>query len=312
MRHVISGIGKVLVTLGLLILLFVSYQLWGTGIYTARAQNQLENEFNEALDAVSTSTTRPGTTTVTGPDNPVVTPATTVTTLAPPTPPSPAESDVLAHLVIPKIGVDTYVVQGTDDSDLRKGPGHYPATPYPGQVGNSSIAGHRTTYGAPFGELDGLEVGDTIQVTTLQGAFEYTVYEKVIVSPNDSDVLDPDPSRAATITLTTCHPKYSAAERLIVKGELVIPAGTQPLASSVDPNDPEVKQASAQDVLSGDSGPIRPTVLAGLLVALIGGLWWLLFHRHPRWTTWFLGVLPFAVALAVFYYLLERALPANY
>jgi sortase A len=309
-RHVVSGTGKVLVTLGILILLFVGYQLWGTGIYTARAQDQLEQDFEAALrQSGSSPTTIPTRTTE---PSPTVSTAPTVTTLPPPSAPSPAESDVVGHLVIPKIGMDVWVVQGTDDSDLRKGPGHYPATPYPGQRGNSAIAGHRTTYGAPFGELDGLENGDTIQITTLQGTFNYTVYDKFDVVPSDSDVLLPDPTRPATITLTTCTPKYSAERRLIVKAALVIPPGAQPLASSIDPNDPAVKKALKDDPLSGDSGSKLPTVIAGLVVALVGGLWWLLFHRHPRWTTWFIGVIPFAIALSVFYYLLERALPANY
>ena len=118
-----------------------------------------------------------------------------MTTLAPPSAPNPAESDAVGHLVIPKIGVDVFVIQGTDDSDLRKGPGHYPATPFPGQRGNAAIAGHRTTYGAPFGDLDGLEVGDTIQITTLQGSFDYRVYDTLIVSPTDSEVLEADPTR---------------------------------------------------------------------------------------------------------------------
>lgn len=314
MRHVVSGIGKVLVTLGILILLFVAYQLWGTGIYTARAQNQLEKDFQVLLGQSGvTPTTLP--TRTTGPPpttGPTATTVPVVTTLPPVSAPDPSNGDVLAHLVIPKIGVDTYVVQGTADADLRKGPGHYPATPLPGQAGNSAIAGHRTTYGAPFGELDSLEAGDVIQVTTLQGSFEYHVYDKTVVSPNASEVLDPDASKPAIITLTTCHPKYSAQERLVVQAELIVPTGGQPLESTVDPRDPHVRRANLADSLSGDSGPILPTIIAGLVLAVIGALWWLLFHRHPRWTTWFIGVVPFAIALAVFYYLLERALPANY
>lgn len=307
MRRVISGIGKTLVTLGLLILLFVAYQLWGTGIYAARAQNQLEQDFHAALDAAGTSsTTTPAT------SGPRSTPPTTATTLPAPAPPSPEDGDVIAHLVIPKLGVDTYVVEGTAASDLRKGPGHYLSTPFPGQVGNSAVAGHRTTYGAPFGELDSLEGGDVIQVTTLQGTFEYRVYDKVVVSPGQTEVLDQDPTRVATLTLTTCHPKYSAAQRLVVQGELVVPAGATPLPSSVDPDDPRVKAADAELGLSGEQESRLPTVLAGIVLVIVGGLWWLLFHRHPRWTTWLIGVVPFAVALWFFYYFLERALPANY
>lgn len=308
MRRVISGVGKVLVTFGILLLLFVAYQLWGTGIYTARAQNQLEKDFQSQLaDAGVTPTTIPTRTTAsTAPT------ATTTTTLPAVAAPDPADGDVLAHLVIPKIGVDTYVVQGTTDGDLRKGPGHYPATPFPGQAGNSAIAGHRTTYGAPFGELDSLDAGDELQVTTVQGDFTYRVYDKVIVTPDTGEVLEADPAKPAVLTLTTCHPKYSAQQRLVIKAELVVPTGAVPLESTVDPTDPAVRKADLQDSLSGDSGPILPTVIAGILLAIVGGLWWLLFHRHPRWTTWLIGVVPFAIVLSIFYYLLERALPANY
>ena len=315
MRRVLSGAGRVLITVGLLILLFVAYQLWGTGIYTARQQHKLESSFQQALRATgspsgSTTTTRPGTTPTTAPRG------TTVTgdnpTVGQTAPPSTPEGGAVGHIVIPKIGVDAYVVQGTNDSDLRNGPGHYPSTPYPGQRGNAAIAGHRTTYGAPFGDLDQLETGDTIEITTLQGTFAYKVYESVVVDPSDFKVLDPDPARPATLTLTTCNPKYSASQRLVVKADLVIPPGSQPLASSVDPNDPAVKRAATSDAFAGHSGSKVPTFLAGLLTLLIGGLWWLLFHRHPRWTTWFLGVVPFAISLSVFYYLLERVLPSNY
>lgn len=311
MRRVLAGTGKVLITLGLLILLFVAYQLWGTGLYTARAQNQLESDFQKALRAVGTTTPQfPVTSTPpTSPNG--ATPTTTAPAL-PPSPPPTAEGDAVAHIVIPKIGVDDYVVQGVDEADLRKGPGHYPVTPLPGQQGNAAIAGHRTTYGAPFGGLDDLEPGDLIEITTLQGRFEYTIYEKLVVSPNQFEVLDPDPTRPATLTLTTCHPKYSAAQRLVIKAELVLPPGAAPLPSSVDPSDPVVRKAELGKALSGESKSTTPTILVGLLTALIGALWWLVFHRHPRWTTWIVGAIPFGISLFAFYFLLERALPANY
>ena len=311
MRRAVSGLGRVLVTGGLLVLLFASYQLWGTGVYTAQAQDSLERQFAEARASAGRTTTpttlSPGATAaVTG------APTTTTTTTTPAPEPPPANSDVVAHLVIPKIGVDTYVVQGTATADLRRGPGHYAATPLPGQFGNAAIAGHRTTYGAPFGELDALEPGDQIRVTTLQGSFEYRVFDKIVVSPNASEVLDPDPERTAILTLTTCHPKYSAAERLIVKGELVVAPGTTALPPTVDSSATADLDPDPRNVLTGEAQSLRPTVLAGIVAALVGGLWWLLFHRHPRWTTWVLGGVPFALALGYFFVLLERALPANY
>jgi len=235
------------------------------------------------------------------------------TTTEPPIAPIDVDAHLAARIVIPKIGQDWIVVQGVNEGDLRDGPGHYPSTPFRGQVGNSASAGHRTTYGAPFSKLDDLDPGDVIRTRTLQGSFDYIVYEKFAVSPDDVSVLDEDPTRKATLTLTTCHPPYSAAQRLIVKAELKLPPNVEPLPSSVDPNDPRIDEASLDgEGLSGNTGSRTPTILTGLLMLLVGLLWWLLFHRHPRWTTWFIGVIPFAVTLAIFYFYLERALPANY
>jgi sortase A len=313
----LAGTGRALVTLGILILLFVGYQLWGTGIYTARAQNKLENEFEETLrragsgapriPPVSSTTPGPGATT------PTTSPGETTATVAVPAPPSVSEGDGLARIVIPKIDVDWVVVEGVDEADLRDGPGHYPLTPLPGQKGNSAIAGHRTTYGAPFGPLQDLETGDMIRLTTVQGTFHYRVYDAFAVAPDAFEVLLPDPARQGILTLTTCHPKYSASQRWIVKAELQLAAGSEPLPSSADPTDASIDRSMiAGDGLSGDTGSKTPTLISGLIVAFIGALWWLFFHRHPRWTTWFLGVVPFGIALVVFYFYLERVLPANY
>jgi sortase A len=211
----------------------------------------------------------------------------------------------VAQIRIPHIGVDKIVVQGISREDLRKGPGHYPDTPLPGQKGNAAIAGHRTTYGAPFGDLDQVENGDRIFVRTVQGNFTYVVYDaRHVVSPTDVSVLDPDPNRPGVLTLTTCTPKFSAAQRLVVRAALQ----EDPLPAPELPKHPKITEAG----LSGEEGSKSPTLISGLIAALIGALWWLIFHRHPRWTTWFLGVVPFAVALFFFYSYLERVLPANY
>jgi sortase A len=310
-RRVVGAIGRTFITVGILILLFVAYQLWGTGIYTAREQNQLEQQFDQALRAEGQPTPSP--TTTTRPSTPGSTPSTTTTTA--PAPPPPPEGDALARIRIPKIGVDSIVVNGVTRDDLRKGPGHYPDTPLPGQEGNSAIAGHRTTYGAPFGDLDQLAPGDIIVVRTLQGTFRYKVSEQLIVAPSAIEVIDPTPKSAtdpnagfeATLTLTTCNPKFSAAQRLVVKATLapnqVAFAPSESIGSS---------QGLADAGLSGEEGSKLPTILSGLIVALIGALWWLFFHRHPRWTTWIIGAIPFAIALFFFYSYLERILPANY
>jgi LPXTG-site transpeptidase (sortase) family protein len=126
--------------------------------------------------------------------------------------------------------VDDITVAGVKVDDLRKGPGHFPDTPLPGQLGNSAIAGHRTTFGAPFNRVDELSPGDEIIVTTVQGRFVYTVTGTSIVAPTALEVLDP--TAEATLTLVSCHPKYSARQRIIVKAVLDPTASAEPQPAS--------------------------------------------------------------------------------
>jgi sortase A len=276
-RKAIGFIGRSLITVGLLILLFVAYQLPTTP------------------DTVAPTTT------------------TTVPLLAPEI---PEEGKPVAIIRIPKIGVDEVVIEGTTVADLRIGPGHYVETPLPGQVGNAGIAGHRTTYGAPFGDLDQLTTGDEITVQTLTGNWRYELMEEPFeVTPDKVEVLLPrfekNPTTGVdepmtTLTLTTCHPRYSAAKRLIVVAKLA-PA-QEPLPAPPQP--PRAERITFG--LTGERESRTPTVIWGIVTAVVGLLWWWWFHRHPRWTTWFTGLVPFAIALVGFYYFLERVLPNNY
>jgi sortase A len=160
-------------------------------------------------------------------------PPTTEPAAAPADLPAVEEGDPIARIEMPTIGVDNIVVAGVEKSDLKKGPGHYPETPMPGQLGNAAIAGHRTTYGQPFFDVDKLQVGDEIIVTTLDGRFVYRVTGQQIVSPNDYQVVaTTDPTRA-TLTLTSCHPKYTARERIIIFSELDAAASTATAAEPV-------------------------------------------------------------------------------
>ena len=132
-----------------------------------------------------------------------------------------AVGDSLTRIVIPDIDVDVVVVEGTTASALRAGAGHYPDTPLPCEVGNVGIAGHRTTYGRPFHNVDLLDVGDEITLQTPIGSCTYEVTtEPFVVAPTDIEVVANTPDEA-TLTLTTCHPKGSARQRLIVKATLV-------------------------------------------------------------------------------------------
>ena len=141
-----------------------------------------------------------------------------------------AIGDSLTRIVIPSIDVDVVVVEGTTASALRAGAGHYPDTPLPCEVGNVSIAGHRTTYGRPFHNLDKLAVGQEITLETPIGSCTYKVSQAPFpVSPTTLEVVANTPEEA-TLTLTTCHPKGSARQRLIVKATLVSSDVQQPTA----------------------------------------------------------------------------------
>lgn len=128
--------------------------------------------------------------------------------------------DSLTRIKIPRIEVDTIVVEGTTASALRAGAGHYVHSPLPCEVGNVAIAGHRTTYGKPFHNLDLLEAGDTIVLETPIGTCTYEVEDTIIVTPDDVSVVENTPDEAR-LTLTTCHPKGSARQRLVLRATMV-------------------------------------------------------------------------------------------
>ncbi len=311
MRRFLAAVGRILLTSGALLLLFVGYQLWGTGVYQSQAQDDLARQFAAGATTSRPTSTLPATTT----------PGSTTTTTTTPLPPAPDPGSAVASIRIPTIGVDQFVVEGVGVDDLRKGPGHYPTTVLPGQAGTAAIAGHRTTYGAPFGNLDALQAGDQILVRTVQGSFRYRVLPGdtagyTVVDPSRLDVLNDqkgaDGKPRALLILTTCHPKYSAAQRLIVTAELVVDPGTTPLPPTRAEPEPGKQQTSLETDLSGEESSRTPTIVWGLIAALIGALWWLAFHRHPSWYTWIPGAVPFLIALFVCYQHLERLLPANY
>ncbi|HYN52493.1 MAG TPA: class E sortase [Thermoleophilaceae bacterium] len=126
----------------------------------------------------------------------------------------PLKGDAIARIRIPAIGVSDYVVEGTDTASLRKGPGHYPETPLPGSPGTAAIAGHRTTYGAPFRKIDQLKRGDQIVLDMADGRYVYRVTRTKIVDDSDLSVLDRVGYKQ--LILSACHPLYSAAQRVIV------------------------------------------------------------------------------------------------
>jgi sortase A len=194
--------------IGIIILLFVAWQLWGTSISQHHAQSQLKSEFDAKVQAHHAA----------GGHSSSLIPAATQL-------PSAPQGSVVAEIQIPAIGVDQYVVEGTAETDLSKGPGHYVGTAAPGQAGNVAIAGHRTTNGAPFNELGHLVPGDRIILTTTSGQhLTYAVSgAPQVVSPRNVSVLNYFGDNR--VTLTTCNPEFSSSQRLVVVGQLKGPLG---------------------------------------------------------------------------------------
>ncbi|MDQ1511282.1 MAG: sortase [Actinomycetota bacterium] len=311
-RRTIAAIGRTLVTLGLLILLFVSYELWGTGIFTARAQSNLKHKFAQELQKVHDDPTLSAPTTKTSPTTPGHPKPTT--TVNPSTLVAPPEGEPIGKIDIPKINVHWVFVEGVQLTDLAKGPGHYPGTPLPGQIGNAAIAGHRTTHGAPFFDIDKLKTGDRINITTFAGTFVYALFKDPFpVQPTDYYVVDNTPD--AELTLTSCHPQYSAAQRLIVKAKLVRNLSAKPVRPPTVVNGHKVKPPAKEQLataLRGQANSVVPSVAWGFVVAIIGAAWWFVFRRWRHPLTWLVGLVPFLPVLFVFYVYLERALPNGY
>lgn len=215
-RWWVGGVGRSLIVTGLMMFAFVGYQLWGTGIETARAQASLEDEFNDRVAEVTTTTSEAPPDTAPGE-------STTTSTIPIAAPSSFENSDLIAQIIIPKMKLEYYVVEGVRMKDLKKGVGHFKETPMPGQLGNAALAGHRTTYGHPFYRLDDLHPGDEVTIKMVTGGtFVYRVTGKEIVEPNEyAKVIPTKNPDIATLTLATCHPVYTARQRLIVYATLV-------------------------------------------------------------------------------------------
>lgn len=170
---------------------YLIWMMWGTGIVTAQAQSDLRGELAPLLAH---------------PMSPPADPASEPIHLA---------GDAYAELIIPRINLDMIVVQGTDTASLMKGPGHYPGTADPwDNTGRVAIAGHRTTYLHPFWNLDKMQPGDSIVLATEYGTFNYVVTKTAIVAPTDIQVADP--TVKPTLILTSCNPRFSASQRIVV------------------------------------------------------------------------------------------------
>jgi sortase A len=186
-RRLLTGASVLLAIVGIGLLAYP----FATNVYQGRLQTKLAIEFKKAETAKAY---KAGTTQI---------------------------GDPITRISIEAIGLKpTIVVEGTGTSALRAGAGHYPNTPLPGEAGNVALAGHRTTYGKPFADIDRLKAGDEIVLETPIGRHVYKVSRDPFVVPNtDWTVISQSPEH--TLTLTSCHPKGSAKQRIVVKATMV-------------------------------------------------------------------------------------------
>jgi sortase A len=201
-RRATGVVGELLITAGVVVLLFVGYQLVWTNVQADRVAaekiDSLEQTWQEELP------TKPDVQTI-------------------------RDGDAFAILRIPRLGQNYRVpiVQGVSLEDLATGVGHYPETAMPGEVGNFSVAGHRATNGEPFAYLDQLNKGDAVVVETGTTWFTYRVTDEYIVPPTQVGVILPVPNepgveaRKKLMTLTTCNPRWASYERLIFHAKLI-------------------------------------------------------------------------------------------
>ena len=208
-RAAVQGLGELCITLGLLLLLFVAWQLWWTDVESDRTQlattRGLEQTWQRDLQVAPTTA------------KPVVPKVSQV-----------PMGDAFALMRVPRFGADYVrpIVAGTELSVLEAGIGHYDGTVGPGEVGNFSLAGHRVTYGKPFNRIAELQPGDPIVIETRTTWYVYRMVSHTIVSPLRVDVVAPVPERPGVaptqrmMTMTACHPKFSARQRYVVFSRL--------------------------------------------------------------------------------------------
>jgi len=321
---VLKRVAMTFVTVGLLLLSFVAYQLWGTALYEHHAQDQLRQELQQKLGP--TTTTPPAT------SSPTTSPSTTTPAAlaVAPTTPDPKVGTPIGLLTIPRIGMSgAAIVEGTDENQLQQGPGHYQGTPLPGQGGNTAIAGHRTTYGAPFYNLNELQPGDPITIQTSQGTFTYRVVTSHVVSPTNTAVLDA--STGPELTLTTCNPRYSAATRLVVLATLTDAALTTPptVPTSTPTSSPSSTPTTLPKSLGGGEGETSSGGLSGVstrgqvelailwgaltvLAAVLGLVGWRRGRRPWSWVVFAMGAPLTLAGLLVCYQHISLALPQSF
>ncbi|HCT77795.1 MAG TPA: class E sortase [Micromonosporaceae bacterium] len=205
-RGTLRGTGELMITFGLVVLLFAAYEVWGKTAIVDAHQNELAQQLDQMW----------------GPDPTVSQSAGAVPSGGPSPTAGPNLANVIAKLYIPKLNKQWVVVQGVSQQDIRYAPGHYPKSANAGQQGNFSVAGHRNR--ATFWDLDQLKTGDKIIVENKTHFYVYQVTASKVVLPTQVEVVQPVPpgqKAGKLLTLTTCNPKFDNYQRLIVHGSLV-------------------------------------------------------------------------------------------
>lgn len=206
MRSLVRGVGELLITLGVIALLFIAYQLWWTTVLSNREAARNAEEITQSW-----------------------TPSPTVE-LPPELTQPPADGIGFALMTIPRLGENVKskpVLQGVSLEVLAEGLGHYPTSAMPGQLGNFAVAGHRISYGEPFRNVPELQIGDNVYVETENYWYTYRLAKSEIVLPDAAWTVQPDPFGPEStlsdklVTLTTCEPLYGNSHRWIWWGELV-------------------------------------------------------------------------------------------
>ncbi|MEK9938059.1 MAG: class E sortase [Ilumatobacter sp.] len=283
---VLAGLGRALFLSSLLLAAFLGFKVWGTNLITLDSQQRLRTEIvvsdrvevaPEAQSPVfddSAPTAEAETISTATPE--VVPVAEVVETVSAPSSVTPTLDNVGVGLVkesaeaallevgeplgvlrIPAIDVDLVVVGGVGTEELKMGPGHYPGTALPGGLGNAAFAGHRTTYGAPFLDVDRLQAGDVIEFARGDDIWVYEVTGTQIVSPTDAHVLLTENPLESVLTLTSCHPKRSTAQRIIISAALRhdLSSVVQPSARYLSPAGYDLSEsvlASPLEMISAD------------------------------------------------------------
>lgn len=274
LTRILDIVGRTMIAAGLLLLSFVAYQLWGTGIAEQRAQTTLAADFRSQRPAI------------------------------------PVISGLVGRINIPTIELDKFVVAGVSTDDLKRGPGLFLGSPLPGQLGNVSIAGHRTTYGAPFGRINEIQKGDRITLETTSGTYTYISNGSPKIVPATAvDVVKTKDASKATLTLVSCHPKWTSAKRIIVTADLDESVVAQPATPVAE------KQTLAEPLSQGwfHDPSAWPTViaLAAALVAVFAFTKRIVRRRARRLVAYPLSLIVFGPLLFVFFENLSRLLPAN-